>query len=52
MFFDEYLAESGLTRSAEVVPDHACQVFCDVPEPKTPSSLDEAAHLVARTLGE
>lgn len=52
MFFDEYLAERGLTRSAEVVPDHACQVFCDTPEPTSQSSLDEAAQLVARTLGE
>ncbi|HIX79697.1 MAG TPA: hypothetical protein H9978_07205 [Candidatus Corynebacterium faecipullorum] len=51
MFFDEYLAERGLTRSAEVVPDHACQVFSDAPEPKTQSSLEEAVQLVARTLG-
>ncbi len=52
MFFDDYLAERGLTRSAEVIPDHACQVFCGMPEPTSHPSLDEAAQLVARTLGE
>ncbi|QQU96496.1 hypothetical protein J3S22_07450 [Corynebacterium aurimucosum] len=52
MFFDEYLAERGLQRSAEVVPDHAFQVFSDIPESKARSSLDEAAQLVARALGE
>ncbi len=25
--FDDYLEDAGLDRSAEVVPDHACQVF-------------------------
>ena len=25
--FDEYLEDAGLDRSAEVVSDHACQVF-------------------------
>lgn len=25
--FDDYLEAAGLSRSAEVVPDHACQVF-------------------------
>ncbi|WP_168166988.1 hypothetical protein [Corynebacterium sp. HMSC074H12] len=52
MFFDDYLAERGLTRSAEVIPDHACQVFCGMPKPTTHLSLDEAVQLVARTLGE
>ncbi|MDK8762573.1 hypothetical protein ACUY2X_08295 [Corynebacterium minutissimum] len=52
MFFDEYLAERGLSRSAEVVPDHACQVFCGLPKPHTQPSLEEAAQRVARVLGE
>lgn len=25
--FDDYLNDAGIARSAEVVPDHACQVF-------------------------
>ncbi|WP_408932597.1 hypothetical protein ACKFRM_05375 [Corynebacterium sp. YSMAA1_1_D6] len=52
MFFDEYLSERGLTRSAEVVPDHACQVFCTQPGDSPQAALEEAAQRVARGLGE
>ncbi|MFH0412238.1 hypothetical protein ACG98H_09100 [Corynebacterium sp. L4756] len=35
--FDEYLEDKGIQRSAQVVPDHACQIFDenDVPSEST-----------------
>ena len=37
--FDDYLEVTGLSRGAEVVPDHACQVFeVEVPQGPVESS--------------
>ena len=40
--FDEYLEDTGLDRSAEVVPDHACQIF-DTPEGAIPGGDSRSA---------
>jgi len=51
---DDYLEQRGITPSAEVVPDHACQIF----EEATPDTgtavgeLDDARELVERLLGQ
>ena len=57
--FDDYLDDAGIPRSAEVVPDHACQVFDgevlesdnSVKEsPKSAPSLEQARDTVERML--
>ena len=57
--FDDYLDDAGIARSAEVVPDHACQVFDgevfesdnSVKEsPKSVPSLELARDTVERML--
>lgn len=57
--FDDYLDDAGIARSAEVVPDHACQVFDgevlesdnSVEEsPKPAPSLEQARDTVERML--
>mgnify|MGYP006975406778 CR=1 FL=1 len=45
--WDLYLQERGITPQAEVVPDHACQVF-DAGE----SELDVAREMVHNLLAE
>lgn len=59
-FFDDYLDDAGIARSAEVVPDHACQVFerevlNDVDSVKQSSpfapSIEQARATVEKVLG-
>lgn len=45
---DTYLEQRGITPHAEVVPDHACQIF-DQPAPA--GELEDARDLVERLLG-
>lgn len=44
---DDYLEQQGITPSAEVVPDHACQIF----EAPVAEELEVARQLVAEFLG-
>ena len=48
---DHYLEQRGITPSAEVVPDHACQIF-EQPAQTTGRQLDDARELVERLLGQ
>lgn len=57
--FDDYLDDTGIARNAEVVPDHACQVFDgEVLEsddsfeesPKPAPSIERARDTVERML--
>ena len=58
--FDDYLDDAGIARSAEVVPDHACQVFDgevlnDIDSVKQSShfapSIEQARATVEKMLG-
>ncbi len=47
---DNYLEQRGITPSAEVVPDHACQIF-EEPAESLVGQLDDARALVEKLLG-
>ncbi|MDO5513370.1 hypothetical protein [Corynebacterium sp.] len=48
--WDIYLENTGITPAAEVVPDHACQVFDATPAPG--DELNAARELVRTLLQE
>lgn len=49
--WDSYLEQRGITPRAEVVPDHACQIFEDISEGASErAALDTARELVENLL--
>lgn len=61
-FFDEYMQQRGIVRSALVVPANACEIYAEV-EPESPAAdgvcrgqsrveLKRAEELVSQLLGD